>query len=467
MTRLRGIVLWILVVGVLIGATGVYLEYQRRAGLYWYDVHADYRYSFERDGTRRVPVQVTATGFSLPDIGRDWDTAVLPLQVESAPLGRWFEPYIEVLAGDSRSVQYLDRGGKGRRYLVFGRELLASNRPVSMRGTHVRWPDQGRELLLFSTPQVASGRMLVIAPHPDDAEIAAFAVYAEGDAYIATVTAGDYDDDRYAALDPDATGRRSLRGRVRTWDSLAVPTWGGVSPHRIVNLGYWNSSLADLFEARNGTAVVGDVPPDPKVYRAGAVGELLPGRDAAPTWQSLVDDLRVLIETVRPTTIVAPHPALDAAPDHQFTTMALLEALVDSGDQSAVLLLYTNHHVLSEYYPFGPADSAVTLPPWFDDKPEFGGVYSYPVDGNLRQRKLFALDDMHDLRPAPRAVTGRDPVNRFVDLAGDAIRNLWRNPLGTYSYYRRAIRENELFFVYRPDERSKISRPVGDQFSYR
>jgi len=234
-----------------------------------------------------------------------------------------------------------------------------------------------------------------------------------------------------------------------------------------VNLGYWTNSLADLYQARTSTSAVGEVPAAPNVYRAGAVGELLPGREASPTWQSLVDDLGTLIETVRPTTIVAPHPALDAAPDHQFTTMALLEALEASGDQSAVLLLYTNHHVLSEYYPFGPADSAVALPPWFDDKMTFGGVYSYPVDRNLRQRKLFALDDMHDLRPAPRAVTGLDPVNRFLDLAGDAIRNLWRNPLGTYSYYRRAIRENELFFVYQPDERSNISRQVGDQFSYR
>ena len=30
------------------------------------------------------------------------------------------------------------------------------------------------------------------------------------------------------------------------------------------------------------------------------------------------------------------------------------------------LLLYTNHHVQSEYFPYGPADGMLSLGPWFD-----------------------------------------------------------------------------------------------------
>jgi LmbE family N-acetylglucosaminyl deacetylase len=458
----------ITILGIVIVVAAVFLEYQRRGGLYWYDVHDNYTYSFQQGSARKVPLQITSTGFILPDIDANWDTAVLPVQVEATLLGRWFEPYIELRSGDSRSVQYFDRGANGRRFLVLGPQLLKSGQSVSMSGVHVSWPGQGRELLLFDNPQASSARILVIAPHPDDAEIAAFGIYSETDAYVATVTAGDYVDDLYEHLEADMSERRLLRGRVRAWDSLVVPTWGGVPSERVVNLGYWNGSLSGLFEARDAAEPVADSDsPDPNIYRAGAINEMLGGRSARPTWQSLVGDLRVLIETVRPDTIIAPHPALDAAPDHQLTTVALLEALAASGETRALLLLYTNHHVLAEYFPFGPSGSATTLPPWFDDSLTFGGVFSYPVGPALRERKLFALDAMHDLRPAPRLVTGRDPVDRFFHAAANAVHNLRRNPVGTYSYYRRAIRENELFFVYRPEERDQIAQWGSQDFSYR
>lgn len=468
MIRLGGVIRWVLILGILVAVSAAFLEYQRRSGLYWYDVGDNYTYSFAHGAAKEIQLQISSNGFTLPPIDADWDTAVLPLQVESTRLGYWFEPYIEIRSGDSVSTQYLDRGAQGRRYLVFSPRLLRSNQAVSMTGVHLSWPDQGRELLLFSTPQVTSGRVLVIAPHPDDAEIAAFGLYSANDAYVATVTTGDYLDDAYRHLEPDPTDRRALRGQVRTWDSLVVPTWGGVPSNRVVNLGYSNSSLHELFETRNdGHEKTATPKYDPNRFRGGAIDEMLGGRHAQPTWNSLVADLRMLIETVRPDTIIAPHPAMDAAPDHQFTTIALLEALAESGDQRALLLLYTNHHVLAEYYPFGPSESAIVLPPWFEDEPAFGGVFSYPIDPELRQRKLFALDDMHDLRAAPRVVIGQDPLERFLHRVAAVVDNLRRNPLDTYSYYRRAVRENELFFVYKPEERSQIAQSDSKDFSYR
>ncbi len=468
MIRAGAFVRWSVIVAVVITVAAGFFEYQRRSGVYWYDVRDDYTYSFVRGSAIKVPLKITAAGFTLPAVDTDWDTAVLPLRVESTLAGGWFEPYIELRSDRSRTEVYFDRGAQGRRHLVFGPELVGSDRTVSMSGEYLSWPDQGQELLLFSSPQATRGRILVIAPHPDDAEIAAFGIYSENDAFVATVTAGDYIDGLYEHLEPDLHERRFLRGRVRAWDSLVVPTWGGVPVERVVNLGYWNHSLEDLFETRDsGSGTAGVETPDPNVYRSGAVVQMLAGRLAQPTWQSLVDDFRVLIETVRPDAIIAPHPALDAAPDHQFTTVALLEALAASGERKALLLLYTNHHVLAEYYPFGPADSSTTLPPWFEDKPAFGGVFSYPVGPALRQRKLFALEAMHDLRAPPRPVTGRDPLERSFQLAAAAVDNLRRNPLDTYSYFRRAVRENELFFVYQPEDRPLISRSVSENFSYR
>jgi hypothetical protein len=49
---------------------------------------------------------------------------------------------------------------------------------------------------------------------------------------------------------------------------------------------------------------------------------------------------------------------------------------------------------------------------------------------------------------------------RFLERIGVVASELWREPFGTYSYYRRAVRPNELFFVYSPAERSALQAYV-------
>ncbi|MDH3916375.1 MAG: PIG-L family deacetylase [Chromatiales bacterium] len=434
----------------------VSLEFKRRHDLYWYDVGQDYNYAFQTGSAGRASLLITQEGFRFPDTEKPWDTALLPIRVAATVPGHWIEPSIEIRAGRNASQQVFERGARGLRYLLLNADLAEPGEAVSLTGSHLRWSDQGAELLLFSSPQVSSGRILVVAPHPDDAEIAAFGLYSSHDAYVVTVSPGNYVDGRYAHLEAEASAQDSLRGRVRAWDSLVVPTWGGVQPDRIANLGYWNHSLEGLYERRSHDGQEpADTAQDPNRYRSGAIPNLIGQRRAEPTWASLVGDFRALLETVRPSVIVAPHPALDAAADHQFTTIALLEALGDVEQHQAVLLLYTNHHVLSEHYPFGPADSAVTLPPWFHDETRFGGVFSFELSARGRQDKLFALEAMHDLRAAPRTLSG-GPAERFLELAGAALHEVIRNPLGTYSYFRRAVRPNELFFVYRPEDRTQL-----------
>jgi len=298
--------------------------------------------------------------------------------------------------------------------------------------------------------------VLVLAPHPDDAEIAAFGLYSSHDSFVVTVTPGNYVDGSYAHIYADEMEQDTLKARVRTWDSLMVPSWGGVPPERTANLGYLGTSLERLYSERHA-APADRSAPDPRFgrYRQGAIATLLQGNAAAPTWASLVQDLTILLRSVRPGMVVAPHPTMDAATDHQLTTMALLEALEASGSDDVTLLLYTNHHVLSEYFPFGPADAVVTLPPWFDDALPVSSVYSYQLDGTRQLDKLFALDAMHDLRDAPQQLWG-GPTDRFVLRLGRSIGGLIRDPVSDYSYYRRAVRPNELYFVYTPDDRKAL-----------
>ena len=363
-------------------------------------------------------------GLSFPH-GVDWDTALLRLRVEGSWTSRWFEPSIAVGNGSNEvDRQFFDRGAEGDRYLVLTPgHGYTGERLLTLRGQHLRWASQTAQLLLFSNPSPASGRVLVLAPHPDDAEIAAFGLYSRSDSFIVTITPGNYVDGTLAHLESDEEAQDTLKAHVRTWDSLFIPSWGGVSRNRTANLGYLGLSLSRaLFRTPRLTGEAHQQRSEIRALSSGRSDSLLPGRIATPTWESLVDDLAVLVATVQPAIVVAPHPPLDVSDDHRLTTVALLEALDRTGD-NVTLFLYTNHHVLSGYYPFGPADAGVTMPPWFDESMPLSSVYSARLDTAQQTDKLFALDAMHDLRAAPRRLFG-GPADRFLSRLGRSVGDL-------------------------------------------
>jgi LmbE family N-acetylglucosaminyl deacetylase len=432
-------------------------EAWRRHALYWYDVRRDQVYEFAAGSYRTLPVEIGASEAILPAWSGAWDTALLRLHVSARLAGWWFEPCIVIESGARADRQCFERGAHGARYLLLRPCMADSGQPLKLRGEHLDWQAQAADLLLFDNRDLEQGLVLVLAPHPDDAEIAAFGLYSSRDSVIVTMTAGNYVDGLYAELLEDPSVQDTWRGEVRSWDSLVVPQWGGVPPERVVNLGYETHSLPRFFAAAQGAGDDGVRDAAPISYRQGAVEALLGGRAAAADWASVVADLAAVLSTVRPALIVTPHPALDAAPDHQFTTIALLEALRTLDDERATLLLYDNHHRLAEYYPFGPSDTGIGPPPWFGGT-SFGGVYSLALDESAQLRKLFALEAMHDLRAPPRRLTG-GPVGIFAGRLREAFRLVGRDPVGDYSYFRRAVRPNELFFVYRPALRDALRNP--------
>jgi LmbE family N-acetylglucosaminyl deacetylase len=450
----------IMVLAAITALACVSIEFRRRQDLYWYDVGQDYRFRFTGTGSTRVSVDVSRDGFVFPGTHAVWDTAVLRMRVDSRFLARWFEPSITVEGGGTTSRQFFERGARGQRYVLVPAAAVRSGGVVHLRGHGLHWSAQRAELLLWDNSASRGAKVLVLAPHPDDAEIAAFGLYSANNSVVVTVTAGNYVDRDYAHLYADGAARETLTGRVRTWDSLVVPVWGGVPPDRTANLGYLGLSLERLYADRE-TAPATAAPTDSGFgrYRRGAVQQLLRGRTATPAWSSLVDDLVTLLQTVQPDVIVAPHPVLDGSVDHQLTTAALLEAL-DKEPRRTLLFLYSNHHVLTEYYPFGPSDSDVTLPPWFDSELPFTSVYSHALDERTQMDKLFALDANHDLRGAPRRLLG-GPADRFAMRASQSITELVRDPVADYSYFRRAVRPNELFFVYTSEDRKSLAAALA------
>ena len=440
--------------------TGVVaLEFVRRHALYWYEVDQDYHYAFPVE--REHVAQIGEVGFRLPPANGAWQSGVVALEVAALPTGYWFEPCVEV--GPRSEPQCFERGARGRRFLVLNPGLVDRDGFIALRGRHLRWNAATEPLWLFDLPSHVDGKLLVLAPHPDDAEIAAFGLYSTMTSYVVTMTAGNYVDGLYRRLATSHSDQDALRGDVRTWDSLTVPAWGGVSWERTVNLGYPTYSLARYHAAE------GDREPQPGSdetigrYRQGAIAQLLRSRVASSDWESVVQDLAAAIETIQPFMIAAPHPMLDGHTDHQYTTIALLEALARVHDPPATLLLYTNHHPQSESYPYGPSDALIAVPPWFDRPFPVPGVLSFPLAPDTQLRKLFALEAMHDLRAPPLRLNG-GPATVLANRVQQAWELIRSDPFGDYSHFRRSVRPNELFFTYSPSDRAALRAYLGEHF---
>ena len=307
-------------------------------------------------------------------------------------------PYVEIAAGGVSDRQYFPPGDAGERWLnlTFLRGAMVGTR-ISLRGEGVAFAAPAARLRLFDGGLDLSKSILVLAPHPDDAEIAAFGLYANRNASVVTVTAGNAGAPTYEAVFDDPGDLYLFKGRIRVIDSITIPWQGRIPPERTFNMGYFDARLAEMHDKRE--AVIPEMyrpNADINVYRRENIGSLLPLRPRESKWGNLVDDTLTLLKKVKPAVIVAPHPQLDTHRDHQFTTVALSEALA-RWNRPVTLLLYTNH-ADGNRYPYGPAGTLLSLPPPPPGDVVLDRVYSHPVSPALQRLKLFALESMHDLR---------------------------------------------------------------------
>ncbi len=374
---------------------------------------------------------------------RGWDTALLGVTVDVGAEAT--APFVEIASAGRSDRQYFRPGETGPRWLnlSFLRGLATGGTRVSFRAEGVRITVGAASLRLFANGLDLTGTLLVLAPHPDDAEIAAFGVYAHRKATVVTVTTGNAGPRNYEAVFDDVAEMYHFKGRIRLIDSITVPWQGGIPPERAFNMGYFDARLAEMHD--KPTAVIPEMyspNTDIGAYLSYNIGSLLPKRTRASKWTNLVDDLETVLKKVKPAVIVAPHPQLDSHADHQFTTVALAEAL-SRRRQRATLLLYTNHADRNRY-PYGPAGTLASLPPPVEQEVQIDRVYSHAVSADLQRQKLFALESMHDLRSSPSRLyqveIGADRSIEPEDAGPSAA--------GGVNYLRRGPRSNELFFVY-------------------
>jgi LmbE family N-acetylglucosaminyl deacetylase len=424
-----------------LGAVFVLLKAWRlRTAIYQYDVRSDQCYEFPPSRTSRFATRLLNGSLDIPAI-QAGGVVLLELRIRSTPLGHWFEPYIEIESTRRRWRQPFERGGSGLRYVELSQVLGDGETRLRLKGHHLKISDQSVVLHhLRHDVDLDHQTILVIGAHPDDPEIAAFGAYAGRDAYVITLTGGEAGE-----LEPyerfRGAGAHREKGKIRAWNSVTVPMLGGLSINRTANLGYFDGTLQAMKENPETPArsVCADLEfldafgrsEDPKLMQT--------RHNRRATWANLVADLEHLIRTIQPHIMVTPYPRLDWHPDHKMSTVALVEALKNLNWRRGSLLLYANHFCSSDRYPFGEAGDLVSLPPGVDDI-YFDGIVSNPLDANHQARKHAALDAMIDLRPNIQADSFRSVATAFYRVLKSTVSD------GHISYFRQAVRANELFF---------------------
>ena len=403
----------------------------------FYAPDENYQYAFPA-GTPSVAATLSSGCLQLSEEVPAGDTLILQLQVRSTWLGRWLDPY--VLLGDDR--QDFERGVRGERYLNLSCQLAVMRAgELQLRGRFCRLAASAT-LHIFSSPDYRQQSLMIIAPHADDAELAAFGLYSQAaEVSIVTLTQGEIEAEAYQHLGLGKAAAAQLKGRLRTWDSLAVPLWGGVAQQRCVQLGYYCLQLPAMLAAP-AQVLASRESGESDIRRARQHNSLrLPAdADGQPTGNNLQADLVSLLEHFRPEVVVTPHPELDPHSDHVAATQALLAAIQLSSWQPQTLLLYANHLHDNDRWPMGPAGQGIALPPVFASLPA-DGLWSPCLSPAQQLDKAMALAMQHDLQ-------GRLPLKKRLRRLIQCVLSGRRWPItGANEFFRKAVRRHELFWV--------------------
>ena len=408
----------------------------------FYSPGDDYRYEFP-EPCERLAVSLDGQVLRAPaglSLAGD-ETLVLQVRLKSTFLGRFRDPGVELTGDGLPDLQGFERGVDGLRYLnLTGQAPALLAGMLRLRGRRCRVVEAS-SLIVVRASDLRARRVMVIAPHADDAELAAYGLYSQAEqAWIVTLTAGEIEAEHYQQMGLKPAEAARLKGRLRAWDSIAVPRWAGVPEAQCVQLGYFCLQLSAMQDAPDHPVVSREANlDDTRLFRQFNAMPLPGDKDGAPTWNNLLADLRALMVLARPQVLVMPHPTLDPHPDHLCAQAAVLEALQGLEWQPESLLCYANHLHDNDRWPMGDSGAGVALPPQVEPSQAWA-PYSLALTLDTQRDKAMALGMMHDLQPrAPFKRRLRRLLQRW--LAGREP-----SPYGENEFFRKAVRRHELFW---------------------
>ena len=418
---------------------------KQRSFSYGYNQRMDYQHQFNPEYASTYDVPFEGKNIDLSTISTGSCSVFAEINIRSMLKGFINEPEVKMIACGDTVFQDFECRANGKRYLNLSSLAQKGARVIQLEMKGCKLKGQTVKVFTCRNTNPAMAKILILAPHPDDAEIAVYGLYASNarNTFIATITAGDAGSMRYDELYSDSVSHYIEKGKIRAWNSTTVPQLGGIAPEHCINLGYFDASLKNMHNDTTAHGMSRYIKTyNIMLFRSANCTHLPDSVKPESNWRSLVTDLKYLLLNVRPTIVVTPYPALDWHFDHKFTTVALLQAMQELQYDSCRLWLYTNHLPLTEMYPDGKIGSASSLPPSFSDQPiYFDRLCSFPLSSKLQSEKVLALDAMNDLRPDTQY---RDTKASWLQTK----KNFWdKLYLKESDYFRRSVRSNELFFV--------------------
>lgn len=306
-------------------------------------------------------------------------------------------------------------------------------------GTHA-------SVTVASRPALDDGPIMIVAPHPDDAEIAAGGFYSAyaSQTRIVTLSAGELlrklDRQYIAGLDDDLTAAGRRKGTVRSWNSVATPLLSGVAFEHCPVLGVPDGHG---WEIMHDNASIEPILPVNDARRFNTLSLPCDGAESLGR-DDIIRDLGYLIEYWQPATILVTDPEYDPHGDHRAAAMALARALQQSHFRPARVLLYANHY--RGTHPPGPAFQPAWTPSPELRTPCFHRPtpYLFCLDREAQRHKALLLDAMTDLarRDRPRQIRRKKRKEGFEpSLAPDRDR-----------YFQWAVRSSEYFQMVEPED---------------
>ncbi len=409
-----------------------------------YNVKQDYTYQMN---TEPYLVEIKNNEMVLsPNVSLN-DTVFCKVKVKSTLTGYLIAPTIEI-NGKKSSKNYYEARTKGYRYLnITG--LYDEDRIIKLKPKNCTIVNETIEVYAYKNEDISKSKILVVAPHPDDAEIASYGVYSNNadNTFILTITGGENGRDRYNAFD-DTAKNDFARMKLRIWNSVTVGMLGGVSTKNMLNLGYTDALLKEMYEQPNQNFPI-------QKEKLSILKKMSSNYDNSLSqternWKTFVSDVQKVISTVQPNIIITPHPYLDKHKDHLYSTVAITEALKNLNYNKGNFLFYCIHNAVNRYYPYGNIGSRITLPPLFENVTCFDKIYSYQLTKDDQANKMLAFEAMNDLRIGIHILSVNKVFRRILDMLKRRIFDIRKD------YYSQFIRSNELFYSVPFDQAEKF-----------